>query len=244
MNPHLSTLVLWGLLSIAEAILVVVILKRRAARRWPFLLIIAVFDLLHSALTVTHLGRVHYRQYFYIYWYGQWARALISLGLLWDVARAMPGLKYVPKRIGLTLSIFGIAVTVGAVMITSQHHAANVFPLIAQVMMIRECISVAWMCFAATLLGSISLLGMGWTAESLNITGGFVISGTTAMLAANLMTSWPTHRATIDDLQNCIEIAVFAYWSVVLCRPPLADEVLSDSALNVVNELFEEQSLV
>lgn len=244
MNPHLYTLVIWGLLAAAEAILAVVILSKGATRRWPFLLLLAVFDLIYFYLTYTHLGRSHYRQYFKIFWYGQGARALISLGLIWDIARSVPGLKYVPKQIGIALFTFGLAVTIGAVVITSHHHP-DTFPLVAhRALMIRECVTVAWMCFTMSLLGSISSLGMGWPIEALNVTGGFVISGMTSMIAANLMASWPKHSAAIDNMQNCVEIVIFLSWSVVLCRPPLPDEVLSESALNVVKELFEEHQLV
>lgn len=240
MNPYLYTVVIWGLLAVAEVTLAVVILSKGATRRWPFLLLLIVFDLIYYYLAYTHLGHAHRRQYFYIFWYGQRIRALISIGMIWDIARSVPGLKYVPKRIGLVLFTFGLGITVGAVIITSHHHTAGVSPLVAQALMIRECVAVAWLFLTMSLLWSISSLGMGWLIEALNMTTGFVFSGMASMLATYLMSSRPAYRDAIDNLQNCIEIVVFLSWSAVLCLPPLPDEVLSESALNTLTELFEE----
>lgn len=237
---HPLDYIIWAGSCIAEAILAFVILNKGAARRWPFLLALMLFDLLHSALTVTH--RAHYRSYFYIYWYGQGARSLLTLGLLWDVFRSLPALKYVPKRIGLMLLSVGFTVTAGSVFLTALHHPHTAYPITNQVLLIRECITVLWMCCAATLLGSISFLGLGWSLESVNITAGFLVMGVAAMIVASLTSSWPDHGHLFDRLQTCIDIAVFLSWIKALCHA--AGAFRPDSALNAVNELYEEQPLV
>jgi hypothetical protein len=243
MTPHPYVYALWALSCVAEAAVVLSILKGGAARRWPFLLALVAFDLIHNALLVAHLGRAHYRHYFYIYWIGQGIRAPLSLGLLWDVARSMPILKYVPKHIGATLLTLGLTLTAGAVYMTAQHHP-HTYPLIAHVLMIRGCVTVAWMCFALTLLGSISFLGLGWRMEAVNITTGFVVSGIAAVLAASLTSSWPHYGRLIDQLQTCIDIVVLCSWARTLYRPPLPDAPLSDLTLNAAIEIFQEHPTV
>lgn len=241
MTLHPLDYTLWAASCLAEAILALVILKKDAARRWPFLLSLMLFDICHSALIAHYPPRTHYRQYFYIYWYGQGARSLLSLGLLWDVFRSLPALKYVPKHIGLMLLSAGLTVTIGSVFMTTLHHP-HTYPLIAQILMIRECVTVLWMCCAATLLGSISFLGLGWSLQSVNVTAGFLASGVAAMIAASLTSSWPHYGHLFDKLQTCIDIVVFLSWIKSLCHT--ADAFGSDTALNAVNELYEEQPLV
>jgi hypothetical protein len=243
MNPRLSDYALCAVLSLAQAILVLVILKKGAVRRWPFLLALCLFDLAENALLAAHTGSAHYRQYFYIYWYGNWSRALLSLGVIWDIAKAIPCLKYVPKRIGLVLMAFGLAVTAGSVLLTTTHHPNVIYPQTAQVLMVRECVTVAWLCFALSLLGSISSLRLGWPKDPLSIAGGAIIWGLADMHAAHLISWWPQHGHLIDQIQIAVEIAVLLSWSVTLRRPSLPDAPLSDSALHVVYELFEEQPL-
>jgi hypothetical protein len=203
---------------------------------------ICLFDLAENALLYTHTGKAHYRQYFNIYWYGLGARTLLTLGLLWDVIRCLPTLRFVPKHIGLMLATFGLTITAAAVYLTLRHHP-HTFPITAQVLMIRECVSVSWMCFGISLLASISLLGLGWSLEAVDVTAGFIASGMAALVASNLMSSWPTHGHMIDLIQNCIEIAVILSWIKTIGRPLLPDEVLSDSALNTLTALFEEHQL-
>lgn len=219
---------------LAEAILALVILRKDAARRWPFLLALALFDLLHGVLMASYLSNYH--SYFYIYWYGHGVRSLLTLGLLRDVLRAFPELKYVPKRVGLMLLSAGLTVTIGSVLLTTLHHPHTTYKITYEVLMIRECVTVLWVCCAGTLLASISFLGLGWSFESVKITSGFLIMGVAAMLAASLTSSWPSHGHVIDKLQTCTEIAVFLSWIKTLISLP--DALLSDSALHVVNELL------
>lgn len=237
MKPHLATYVSWGILSLAEAILVAVILYRRATARWPFLLAITLFDLAYSAVLYAVIANC--TTYFDIFWYGQGIRSLLSLGLLWDIARSIPGLQYVPKRVGAFLITLGLTITVGSVLLTMQHHS-NTEHIAAEVYMIRECVSVAWLCCAFTLLFSVSLLGMGWKKDGLYITAGFVFSGMTAVAASHFMVSYPQYHARIDFVQTCFETAVLVFWSVMLCRCSAPDEDLSGSVLAVINELLEE----
>lgn len=241
MKLHPTDVFLWALLSLAEVILAFVILKKGAERRWPFLLAFALFDLLHTVLLASHVG--DYRSYFYIYWYGQGVRSLLTLGWLWDVSRAFPELKYVPKRMGLILLWVGITITAGSVFLTALQHPNTTYPLINTVLLIRGCMTVLWMGCAAALLGSISFLGLGWALQAVNVAAGAVAVGVAGMIAATLTSSWPGQGHLIDKLQTCIEIAVFLSWIKALCYTP--DAPLSDSALNVItNELYEEQPLV
>lgn len=232
MRLHPIDIAFWVILCVLESILAVVILKKNAARRWPFLLALCLFDIVYIGLLASSAHV--YRHYFYIFWYGQGVRSLLSLGLLWDVFRAMPALKYVPKRIGLTLLSAGLCVTFGSVVLTTLHHP-HTFPLIAEILMIRECVTVIWMCCAATLLGSISFLGLGWSVESVRVTSGFLVSGLAAMLAASFTSSWPQYGQVFDKLQTCVDIVVFFSWIKSLFS--LAGKPSPDSALNVVNEL-------
>ena len=237
MKPHLATYVSWGVLSLAEAILVAVILYKGAAKRWPFLLSITLFDLAYSAVLYCVID--HCTMYFDIFWYGQALRSLLSLGILWDIARSIPNLQYVPKRVAVFLVTLGLTITAGSVLLTMQHHS-NTYPIVAQAFMIRECVSVAWLCCAFTLLFSVSLLAMGWNRDGLYITSGFVFSGMTAAAAAHVMVSYPHYRERIDFVQTCIETAVLVFWSVMLCRCPAADDDVSDSVLDAINEALEE----
>lgn len=240
MNPHLADYVISAVLALGQAILAGVLLKRGAAKRWPYLLRICLFDIGYSALLFHYTGIENYKTYFYIFWVGMGTRHLLALGLLRDVIRAFPTLKYLPKRIGLTLFTFGTVVTLGAVLITTHQHPHTSYLITAQVLMIGQCVTIAWMCFAGTLLFSISILGLGWEREPMAIATGFVFSGLAAMITFTLMSSWPEHRHMIDVVQNCIEIAVLLFWSVSLCRNYVPDRAWSDSALNAVNELLEE----
>lgn len=228
-----------------------VVLKKGARRRWPFLLALMLFDLLQSALICFCLGYSHEKHlvvvrhrwpYFYIYWYGQGLRSLLTLGLLWDVFRSLPALKYVPKRIGLVLLSAGLTVTIGSIFLTTLHHPHTAYKITYEVLLIRECVTVLWMGCALTLLGSVSFLGLGWSRESVSITSGFLATGIAAMIAASLTSSWPIHGHVIDKFQTCIDIAIFLSWIKSLCRPSLPDVLLSDSALNALTEFFEEQS--
>lgn len=241
MKLHLADVILWAILFIAEAIFAVVILKKNAARRWPFLLALVLFDILYYSLIATQIhSRSHY---FYTYWYSQGVRSLLSMGLLWDIFRKFPELKYVPKSIGLTLLSVGLTVTIGSVILTTLHHPNTTYKITYEVLMINECVAVLWMGAALSLLHSISRLGLGWGLESVNIAAGAVVFGLAAMLAASSISSWPQYGHVFDKLQTCIEIAVFLSWIKTLCRPSVPDAPLSDSALNAITEFFEEHPL-
>jgi hypothetical protein len=108
--------------------------------------------------------------------------------------------------------------------------------------MIRECVTVLWMCCAGSLLASISFLGPGWSLESVNITAGFLTMGIAAMIAAYLTSRRPNHGHLFDNLQTCIDIAVFL--SCVKSLRHSAGAFVPDSALHAVNELHEESPLV
>lgn len=220
-----------------EAILVLVVLKKGAWRRWPFLLALAVFDICHSSVISRFSPQTHYAQYFYIYWYGHALRSLLAIGFLWDIFRAFPELKYVPKRMGLTLLTAGFIVTLGSVFLTTQQHPHLAYKVSCEAQMIRECVTVMWMAAALSLLGSISSLGMGWSLESVNITAGALASGIAAMLCAYYTGKHPAQGHLFDKLQTCTEIAVFLSWIKTLISIPGA--LLPDSALHS-NEPYEE----
>ena len=225
--------------TLAEAILAYVILKKNAARRWPFLLALCLFDLFYGAMLATHLGS--YRSYFYVYWYGQGLRSFVMLGILWDIFRAFPELKYVPKRLGLVLFCAGLTITIGSVILTTLHHPNATNKIEYEILMVRECVTVLWFASAISLLKSISFLGLGWGLESVNVAAGAVAFGLAGMIAASL-TSWrPHYGPLLNNLQTCTETAVFLSWIKTLCHS--AGSLVPDSALNP-NELLEEQPLV
>lgn len=242
MTPSILQNVLWALSCIGQATVVVVILSRGAARRWPFLLALNVFDVLYSLVLFAILS--HYATYFYIYWAGQGVRSLISIGLLHDVMKSLPALKFLPRRIGLAMSCFASVVTGGAVYL-AYIHPSQTYRIVAEALTIQQCATVAWAALAVCLLGCISFLGLGWGLEALNITSGFIVSGLAALIAAALTSSWPKQGHVIDLFHICTDLLVLSYWIHSLCRPSLCPDCSnSDNALASLNQLCKESLLV
>lgn len=236
MTPNPLSISLWVLQTVITFLLVLTVIKTNSGRRWPFLLAIMVFDLAHAAVLAYTFP--HYAAYFYTYWIGHAVRSLLSLGLLYDVLRSLPAMRYVPKKIGLFILCFTLTITAGAVFLATLHHA-NTFPLTATVLMMQQCTSVAWMSLAVCLLCAASFLGLSWGLESVRITSGFLVMGLAAMLWATLTSSWPHYGRVFDKLQTCIEIGVLFSWINTF----LPDSPASDSALNLNTELLEEPPL-
>lgn len=235
MTPHLLSYAIWAAAFSSKAIMAVVLFSH--ARRWPFLLALMVFDLIHSSLLLATLH--HYTSYFYTYWIGQGLRSLLSVGLLWDVLRNLPAMRFLPRRIGIFLLTFALTITAGAVFIAALS-SSHTYPLTDMVLTLERCATVAWMSLAACILCAVSFLGMGWTLEGVNITAGFVVSGMAAMLAASLISSYPAHGHLIDQLHTAIDISVLSYWFTCLycSRPEIASDCLNP------NQLFKERTLV
>lgn len=248
MTLHPWTFIPWLVAVLSELLLAVVIVRRRAQVRWPFLLALVVFDVLHSALISFclgisaghHLVVPHYKQYFYIYWYGHRLRSLLSLGLLWDVSRAMPLLRFIPARIGLAIASLGFTVTVGSVYLASLHHPVT-YRMTADALILRECSIVAWMCLAATLLGSISYLGLGWAREPLNITAGFLVAAVTEITASTLMGHWLSRGQLINTIQTYFDIAVFLFWVQTIYRTPAPATAVSGFDMKRSDTLYAEE---
>lgn len=220
--------ILWVLHLAGGALLTFILVRRSLVRRWRFLLAITVFDLLYGSILYVSLS--NYFVYYWVFWCGLGLRYLLGLGLLWDVFRALPMLRFIPKNIGLILLAFGLTITVGSVLISLQHHNTQIYPITAQVLMIRECVTVAWACVAFTLLASASFHALGWDLEALNVTAGVVTTGIAAMVAASMMNAHPELRNIIDRTQMFVEIAVLLFWSSKLgCSGPEAcSETITD----------------
>ena len=216
---RLSTLqyFLWGASFFAHAALASVMLWRKSYRRWPFLFTLALFEL---SLTVTLFQLSdpdHYPAYFYVYWTAALVRALIGLGILFDIVRSIPGIRYTPTSIGVGFIAASTAMAAGSAWLAS-HGGAPTFHITMMVFAMNRCIAVTWGVFAVSMFWSIRFCGFGWTITPLRLGSAFLVMTLISGTSAYAISAWPHFGFSIDEAENSLHLGVLIYFSLSLYR--------------------------
>jgi hypothetical protein len=208
---------LWVAEFVAHALLASVMLWRRSYQRWPVLFALSIFELLLELALFKLLGPDHYATYFYVYWSGAVVRALIGLGILFDIVRSIPGIRYTPTSIGIGFISAASVMAAGSAWLAFQG-GTSTFHVTMLVLSLDRCISVTWGTFAVAMFWSIRFCGLGWTATSLRLGSAFLVMTLISGTSAYAMSAWPHLGSLIDEMQSFLQLAILLYFSLALYR--------------------------
>lgn len=208
---------LWAASFMAQAALAIVMLWRRSYRRWPFLFALSIFNLSITVTLFKLSGPNHYAAYFYVYWIADVVRALLGLGILFDIVRSIPGILYTPKNIGFGFVSAASVMAAGSAWLAS-HGGTPTFHLTMLVLSLERCISVTWGTFAVAMFWSIRFCGLGWTPTPLRLGSAFLIMTTISGTGAYAMSVWPHFAFSIDEAESFFHLGILLYFSLSLYR--------------------------
>jgi hypothetical protein len=227
MNLSPLMYVVWALYFVAHLAAAGLLLRRRALGRFPFLTSLLLFEI---ALTITLFlfrSPAHYPQYFYIFWYASGVQAILRLGIVVDVVRSIPSIRYAPQRLMVLFSCVAVTVAAGSGYLASRG-APDAPHITAVVLSLARCVSVVWMTFGLALFFSVRSLGVGWTTAGLRVASGYFAGTSLSMGAAYAMTVWPRLYRTIDSAQTFGLAIVWLLLGVAASRPECPQPVTQE----------------
>jgi hypothetical protein len=208
---------LWGASFLAHALLASIMLWCRSYQRWPFIFALSIFELLLEALLFSLLGPVHYAAFFYVYWVAAVVRALIGIGILFDIVRSIPGISYTPANIGIGFISAALVMASGSAWLAS-HGGSPTFHITMLVLSLDRCIAVTWGTFAVVMFWSIRFCGLGWTITSLRLGSAFLVMTLISGTSAYSMSAWPNFASSIDEAESFFHLGILLYFSLSLYR--------------------------
>jgi len=144
MSFSLFALIASGLTTSLKAIMVVLILRHRVLKRWPFFFALCVVELSRAAAAAwLHTG-AHRVAYFYMYWITAALVAALNFGIMFDALRAIPGIVYLPHN----FRIFAASVTGSIFLVTGiltfQDHVIS-SPWASLAIDLQRCSDYCWL---------------------------------------------------------------------------------------------------
>jgi hypothetical protein len=218
-------------LAIHLALAGALLFTRKAWRRWPVLFALSLFEICLTLLLLNMTGDARYKYYFYTYWIAECLRSFIALGLLFEILRYIPGIRFAPKNLRALCVGIAVAMAIGSAWMASDG-GAHTFHATMLALALDRSIYVAWGAFAIVLLYGTWISGLGWTATPLRLATGFLVFTLVSALDAYGMSAAPASASTIHTTAEFLELSVWAYWSMSILmeskNAPQSTETLRD----------------
>jgi hypothetical protein len=238
---HWQQLLLWIVNWMGYLVVAILLLRKDHRRRWPFFLALCIFHLTQDAFLATQTSVAHYTTYFYTYWYGEIVSSLLTFGVLRDIARSVPGLRFLPRQISIVFITAASVITCGAAALACVQHVD--LPRVAvTALTIHRAIAAAWITFAMAMLWGILSLGMRFRMHTLQITTAFLVSGLSKLLTDYGATIWPHQSWKFDCTHTALSSLALAYCAhslahseVVLPAIPLSVYVTAKGLLSTLS---------
>jgi hypothetical protein len=215
----LSTLqyFIWAASFMAHTVLASVMIWRKSYQRWPFLFVLAIFELSLTVILFNLSDLDHYTAYFYVYWTAAIVRALIGIGILFDIVLSIPKIRYTPTSIGVGFISAATVVASGSAWLAS-HGGSPTFHVTMMVLAMDRCIAVIWGTFAVTMFWSIRFCGFGWRITPLRLGSAFLVMTSISGTSAYAISAWPHFGFSIDEAENLLHLGVLFYFSLIMYR--------------------------
>ena len=168
---RLATSALWFIPVAVQSVIVVVMLARGLAKRYPFFFsytfLLPARDI--ALLNLPYAGR----RYAIVFWWGEAAALLLALGVivetLWHLIEPYPFLRSAFK----VFWMFGILVAAAAVAILHWSQGQSGDQIIESILLFERSARFLQVCLLIVVIALISRLGMTWRSYSVGITAGF-----------------------------------------------------------------------
>jgi hypothetical protein len=215
----------WAISLVTYFALTVIVAQHRRYRRWPFLFGMCLFEITFN-LVIVCLSH-NYRGYFYTYWISEIVRALLGLGIVFDIIRAIPGVRLAPRNLVIGFIAASSLMTAGSAWLASSG-GIHTFHLTMMAMSLERCIAVTWGMFAVSLFCALGFCGMAWTRTPLRMATAFLVLTLTSGATAYAVSTWINFASKIYDVFDFCTIGVWISWSVIM-HHERENEVVSQS---------------
>lgn len=223
---------------LAYATLGVVILYRRSYQRWPFLFSLSILQTSVGIALLLLTGDRLYPAYFYTYWVDDLVKGFLVLGVLFDIVRVVPGVRFAPSILVLVFLGIALSVATGSVWMAFSGGAAT-FPITMMALSMDRCIVVVWGAFAITLFMGMGACGLGWTDTPLRLAATFLVLTFLSGADAYAMSTWPTFASKIDVCFNIFSAGVWLSWSgIILHEKQRSPTAQSEGALRLTKTIL------
>jgi hypothetical protein len=214
--------ILWLLYSSGSLAVLIALVRSRAP--FPSLFALCSVQLLTSSILFA--VKVHYAEYFYIYWASTFLQSGIRLWLLCDVLRSIPGNSFIPRSFRLVVGITGVMIASGSAWVAHSGHVSWLPHLHSKAGWIVDSVvineqSVTFFCVTVcvSLLTAVYLLGLGWSRHGAFITCGLGLQMGVSALSSLLFAGSIPYRLTGQYLGGFTDIAVLIIWYRGLTPP-------------------------
>lgn len=188
---------------------------QKSYRRWPFLYSLAAFEILSGASLLSLQGQDHYSAYFYTYWASKIIRAILGLGLIFDIVRAIPGISLAPRHLLIGFTAAAATMTTGSAWVASSGGPQS-FQFTMMALSLDRCIAVTWATFSISLFCAIGFCGLAWTLTPLRIAAVFLVLTLISGANAYGMSSWLPIAHKIDTFFGFCTVGIWITWSAIM----------------------------
>ena len=203
-------LIVWVLALCSYGCAAVVLAWRHQLSQWPWLFALCVDEALVGFTLL--VVRNDYRHYFWLYWINAGVIALLRVGLVRDVLRAIPSHEHISQR--LWNSLWAIALVAGTVtaLLTAPMGATQ--PAEAA-LLLNRCVMFTWAIVVMICLYSIVLTGFGFSRTGIRVASGAIIrllSGVGISLFLAGRSAADPMREPANLIDTAISGGVAVYW--------------------------------
>lgn len=217
-----SALTLGSAASLSATLLV----RRRERKTWGILL---TYSLSLFVLTAVCTGlqdwlsqfprlsqhRTVYAVWFYTYWCGEILQALLGIGVIYEAVLSLPLAKLSPRSLRMAFGVACAIISIGAVYFSYLScHDSRFFTAVAFTM--QRSLAVLWCAFAASVVASVSILGLQWTSKPLSITSGFLVQSISYFITAHAAVINPHANRNLTLVHEFVCIGVIISWTLAI----------------------------
>lgn len=220
---HCSTVsaLLWIASFLLTAATLAVLLHQRLARAWPSVVTLLSLDLLLSVLL--YFVRSHYAWYFYLFWGGSALRSMLSLWVMADTLRSIPGAGFIQTRARIVILSLTLAMAIGSGIsawggqvgwvLELPNHGSEAKLILQAILLYNRAVSFASLTLVVGVLGAVYLIGLGWDYAGATIASALGFQFTEVALRSVLFTeSTGWLRLGADYLDGFTHLIVLAVW--------------------------------
>lgn len=210
--------ILWACASIAYAGIAGTLIRRRLVSRWPSLFVLSADYAIVFVLFQYHWP---YHTYFWMFWINTGIRAVIRIWLAVDVARSLPGHKFIPCYVANWT--VGLAALAGIFCgyLTLPHIA---YPILTFILALNRSVTFTWAAMLFCSLLCIAVRGLGFSLTGMRIVTGLILKLLSEMATALIIT---THLSSVvktaaNVADTAVAFGVAVYWCYSINDAPRA----------------------